>query len=94
VTFTLNARAGFNGTAPIEMEAAFKHGGAPVFYTSDLGVGRGRHDSALVVPVGADKTFTLEAADGETLADGVWVFALHNKGRRTVRLMGISATLE
>lgn len=93
VTLTLDARAGFGGQSALEMEAAFKHGGEPIYYTSDLGVGRGRHDGGLVVPV-VDRKVVLDAGEGQTLSPGTWVFALHNKGRRTVRVSGITAAFE
>ena len=94
VTLTLDARAGFGGQSPLEMEAAFKHGGDPIYYTSNLGAGRGRHDSNLIVPVNETKQVVLEAGEGQALTPGTWVFALHNKGRRTVRVSGITAAFE
>lgn len=94
VTLTLAARSGGGGQAALEMDAAFKQGGTPILYTSNLGTGRGRHDSTLVVPVQTNKTIVLEADAGQTLTAGTWVFALHNKGRRTVRLEGITAAFE
>ena len=93
VTLTLDARSGGGGTATIEMDAVFKQGGAPINYTMGMGAGAGRHDGTLTIPV-TNWTIVLESGLDETLTPGTWVFALHNKARRTVRLNGVTATFE
>jgi len=93
VTLTLDARSGAGGTAALEMEAVFKRGGEPILYTMGLGAGGGRHDGNLAIPV-VDRKIVLEAGLEETLTPGTWVFALHNKARRTVRLNRVTAAFE
>ncbi len=79
VELALEFGAAQPGAPAPSVELALKPGGEPVTYTFGLGAGSVRHDAPVTLTVTSGKA-TLEAADGETLAEGAWVFSIHNKG--------------
>ncbi len=84
---TLDAVSGWGGNTTIDIEAAFKFGGA-VRYDLGQAPGAATHDADLVVFNNGNEV-VLQNASGMPLRGGRWAMAIHNRSRRTLRIRGI-----
>jgi hypothetical protein len=91
-TITLSAVSNWGSGVTLDLEAAFKRGGA-VRYTLGNTVGSARHDAEIVVGNNG-RTITLSRPDGGELGEGLWAMALNNQSRRGFRLTGIQVAWE
>ncbi len=89
---TLDAVGNWGGGVTLDVEAAFKRGGA-VRYTLGDTAGAARNDADIVVE-NSGRTVTLVRPDGSELGSGMWSMALNNQARRSFRLTGIRVTGE
>ncbi|MCB9731215.1 MAG: M4 family metallopeptidase [Deltaproteobacteria bacterium] len=96
VTVSLGVAAGFGGGGgTVTANGVFKPGSDGVRYDLGFGVGTATNDGAITVALdNATKTITLEATGGVALTPGPWSMALHNTGRRTLRVTHASVDFE
>jgi hypothetical protein len=92
VVLQLTAVSGRGGPVTLEIEGAFRFGGA-VRYQLGRAAGQATHN-ADILRANSGATLELFNADGTELQAGAWALSLHNKSRRTFRLAAIDVAFQ
>jgi len=91
-TITIGAQSGFGGPATVDIEGAFKFGGA-IRYDLGQTVGGATHDAELTV-FSNGNTLKMQNASGAVLRAGRWAMAIHNRSSRTLRVVSMDIVFE